>query len=122
MWITDRRAAQVPIFDTRKHSLMTFLPIPAKDCMPVYWIWQKSAFILGGLFLPIEVYPAWLQKIAFWSPFSAMMHGPGRMAFGWQPEEAGLIALKLIAWLGIGSALVIWTQRRGLRVLDINGG
>ncbi len=93
-----------------------------QDCMPVYWIWQKASFILGGLFLPIDLYPEWLQAVAGWTPFWAMMYGPARMAFGWQPELAAEIAFKLVLWSTIAVFLVSWTQRRGLRALDINGG
>jgi ABC-2 type transport system permease protein len=93
-----------------------------QDCSPIYWIWQKAAFVLGGLMLPLEIYPSWLREIALWTPFSALMYGPGRMAFGWQPELAGLVALKLVCWGGVATACLIWIYRRGLRVLDVNGG
>ena len=41
------------------------------DTSPVYWIWQKLAFVLGGLLLPLELYPEWLRVIARFSPFPA---------------------------------------------------
>ena len=34
------------------------------DTSPVYWIWQKLAFVLGGLLLPLELYPDWLRALA----------------------------------------------------------
>ena len=93
-----------------------------QDCSPVYWIWQKSAFILGGLLLPLEVYPAWLREIALWTPFSALMHGPGRLAYGWQPDLVMTVAAKLCFWGLVASLLMTFAYRRGLRVLDHNGG
>jgi ABC-2 type transport system permease protein len=104
------------------HAAIGLTSLWLQDCSPVYWIWQKAAFILGGLLLPLEVYPAWLREIALWTPFSALMHGPGRMAFGWQPELAALVALKLVGWGVVSTLLVTWIYRRGLRALDINGG
>ena len=53
-----------------------------QDASPVYWIWQKFNFVLGGLILPLSLYPEWLQKVAYLSPFSALLNGTGRCAFG----------------------------------------
>lgn len=104
------------------HATIGLCAVWLQDCSPVYWIWQKCAFVLGGLMLPLEVYPAWLREIALWTPFSALMHGPGRMAFGWQPELAGLVAAKLVFWAAVATALVVVVERRALRALDVNGG
>ncbi len=93
-----------------------------QDCAPVYWIWQKLAFILGGLLLPLEIYPDWLRELAFWTPFSALMHGPGRMAFGWDPAFAAEVALRLLLWGGAGAGALAWTYRRALPARGGNGG
>jgi ABC-2 type transport system permease protein len=104
------------------HAAVGLCAVWLQDCAPVYWIWQKCAFILGGLLLPLEVYPDWLREIALWTPFSALMHGPGRMAFGWQPEVAGVIALKLLFWGFVAAVLLAWVHGRAMRALDVNGG
>ena len=104
------------------HTTIGLLAFWLQDSSPVYWIWQKFAFILGGLMLPLEIYPAWLRTIAEWTPFSALMYGPGRMAFGFDPTFAALVACKLIGWGIVASALLVWVYRRALRVLDVNGG
>jgi ABC-2 type transport system permease protein len=92
------------------------------DCAPVNWVWQKAAFLLGGLFVPLELYPHWLRALALASPFATMLYEPGRMAFGFEPAHAALIAAKLLAWMLAVSALLAVTFRRGLRVLDVHGG
>ncbi len=104
------------------HAAIGLCAVWLQDCSPVYWIWQKCAFILGGLLLPLEIYPDWLREFALWTPFAAMMHGPGRMAFGWQPEVAGIVALKLLFWATVATVFVVWLYGRALRALDVNGG
>ena len=104
------------------HAAIGLCAVWLQDCSPVYWIWQKCAFVLGGLMLPLEVYPGWLREIALFTPFSALMHGPGRMAFGWQPELALQVAGRLVFWGVVASVLVVWVERRALRALDVNGG
>ena len=44
-----------------------------REIGPFYWIWEKFLFVLGGLILPLVAYPLWLQKIAYWTPFPALL-------------------------------------------------
>jgi len=104
------------------HAAIGLTSVWITDSSPVYWIWQKCAFILGGLMLPLEVYPAWLRNIALLSPFAALLNGPGRMAFGWQPELALEIALQLVFWAVVSTATLVWVYGRARRALEVSGG
>ena len=93
-----------------------------QDVQPLYWIWQKLLFVLGGLILPLDLYPGWLRTVADWTPFPWLLYGPGRTALHFEAGFAGETAVLLLAW-GTGAAfLLAWVHRRGLRVLDVNGG
>lgn len=50
-----------------------------EEVMPVYLIYQKLLFTIGGLFLPLEMFPVWLQKIAGWLPFRFIANAPARV-------------------------------------------
>jgi ABC-2 type transport system permease protein len=104
------------------HAAIGLTSVWLKDSSPVYWIWQKCAFILGGLMLPLEVYPPWLREIAEVTPFSALMNGPGRMAFGWQPRVALLVGAQLLVWSAVATALLAWVNARARRALEVSGG
>lgn len=43
------------------------------DASPLGWVWQKSHFVLGGLMLPLAIYPEWLVRIARWTPFPGLL-------------------------------------------------
>jgi ABC-2 type transport system permease protein len=92
------------------------------DTSPVFWIWQKLAFMFGGLLLPLDVYPGWLQRVAAWTPFAAMINGPGRMALGFEPLVAARLACELTAWLLVGAVGLRWLSARALRAIDGHGG
>jgi ABC-2 type transport system permease protein len=92
------------------------------DASPVQWVWQKSSFVLGGLFVPLSLYPSWLRTLALMTPFSALLHGPGSMVFGFDPRAAVHTALKLVAWIAVATVLLVVLHRRGLRVVNIHGG
>lgn len=92
------------------------------DTSPLFWIWQKLAFMLGGLLLPLEVYPEWLRRLASWTPFGAMLNGTGRMAFGFDPAAAVVVAGNLAAWLVMGALVASLLWGRAQRALDGYGG
>lgn len=93
-----------------------------QDAGAVYFVWQKLMFVLGGMILPLAVYPAWLRAVAEWTPFAAMLSGPGRLAFAPDLGVAATSAALLVLWLAVAAALLAFLHRRGARVLDVNGG
>jgi ABC-2 type transport system permease protein len=42
-------------------------------------IYHRAMMLLGGLLVPIEIYPLWLQAIVRRLPFASMIYTPGRM-------------------------------------------
>jgi ABC-2 type transport system permease protein len=92
------------------------------DTSPVMWIWSKLVFVLGGLFLPLEIYPDWLRAVARYTPFSAMLWGPARMAFGWAPRLALGTAAELIGWNLLLLGVLVWLGRRAAARLTVHGG
>jgi ABC-2 type transport system permease protein len=93
-----------------------------QDCSPLYWMWQKASFVLGGLFLPLALYPAWLRLIAQWSPFSAIIGGPASMLIDPSPTLFGLLALKLLACIVLALHALDAVYTRALRRIELNGG
>ena len=53
--------------------------------------------MLGGMFVPLALYPEWLRALALWLPFSAMIAGPGSMVLTLDPALFLLVAVKLAA-------------------------
>ncbi len=104
------------------HAVIGISAFWLQDVSPVYWIWQKAAFVLGGLLLPLELYPDWLRQLAAWTPFPPLLNGPGRMAFGLAPERAAETAGAIALWGGLTALALALLYRRGLRALDVNGG
>jgi len=104
------------------HTLIGVLAFWLHDVSPIYWVWQKLTFILGGLMLPLEIYPEWLRALALASPFSAVLHGPGRLAFGLDAELAAFTAARIVVWAAIAAALLALVYQRALRQLEVNGG
>jgi ABC-2 type transport system permease protein len=92
------------------------------DCTSVYLIWQKLCFALGGLMVPLSIYPDWLRQLALCSPCAALLYGPGQLmmapdwslAFGW--------ASTLVGWGAAFLLVVLWLEHRGRKTLTLHGG
>jgi len=92
------------------------------ECTGIYLIWQKCNFILGGLMLPLSIYPHWLRSVTDWSPFPALLYGAGSLVMAPDPARALHLLLELCGWGALGVCIVLGLERRGRRILDIHGG
>lgn len=93
-----------------------------EDISAFQWIYQKLAFILGGLLIPLDFYPAWLRTIATALPFSAMTYAPARLFV--EPELSGFFAVMGMQaiWLLVFVGVLSLTYRRSVAALTVNGG
>ena len=93
-----------------------------QDVAPVYWVWQKLMFVLGGLMLPLDLYPAFIQRAAAFTPFPLLLAAPASFMLGTPLVSPGPLAGALVFWSGITAFTVSWTFRRAVSTVTINGG
>jgi ABC-2 type transport system permease protein len=84
-----------------------------------WFLYQKLVFVLGGMLIPLEVLPGWLQAITSVLPFRAMAYAPARIASG-HLEPALLV--QQAAWLVALSWLAAVVFGAGERRLQVVGG
>jgi len=89
---------------------------------PFHWIWEKLLFTLGGLMLPLAVYPDWLQKIARFTPFPAILGDRSALAVDFTWSNVLSVTSVLLFWGVLGSCCLILLYRKGLRIVNIEGG
>lgn len=92
------------------------------DCTPVYLVWQKLMFVLGGLMVPLSLYPEWLRALALHLPFATVLYGPGQLVLPGSPALALRLLLELGAWLAAGAVGLAVLERRARRVIELHGG
>ncbi len=104
------------------NALIGLAAFITEEVTPFTWIYQKMVFVLGGMLIPLDFYPVWLQNIVYKLPFAAMMYIPARLFV--QPTwERFWRAMSIqIFWLFILGGLLVLFYRLGLRRLAINGG
>jgi ABC-2 type transport system permease protein len=135
-WMVDRGASVPPLAIARAVAFGTAAAVVLTeynvivglgafwlgDIAPVYWIWQKLIFVLGGLLLPLPMYPGLVVTIARATPFPAMLTGPASFVLAAPFFDARVLVLALAGW-GLAAAVVATALfRRAARALQVNGG
>jgi ABC-2 type transport system permease protein len=92
------------------------------DATPLYWVLGKLLFVLGGLMLPLELYPHWLQTIAKLTPFPYLLAGPAGFLIHAPGYGAFTLAACLVAWAAVLWLLVELLFWRATRALQLSGG
>jgi ABC-2 type transport system permease protein len=93
-----------------------------EDTLPIVWLQNKFLLTIGGTFIPLELFPAWLAGVARALPFASVQYAPARAFVGASPEQlVGLIAGQLV-WLLIAWALVQLMFTQATRRLVAHGG
>lgn len=73
---------------------------------------QVAAFCSGSI-LPLEMYPAWLRELLFFTPFPYMTWVPAKILAGSYPDVLQATAVT-VGWILVGAALSLALWRRGL--------
>jgi ABC-2 type transport system permease protein len=63
------------------YFMLALIEVWGPYARPAMWISQKCAFLFGGLILPLQLYPHWMQTLAHFTPYPAMLNIPGKIAF-----------------------------------------
>lgn len=93
-----------------------------EDTYAFFWIYQKIVFTLGGLFLPLDLFPDTLRRIAASLPFTSIAYLPARLTAGFDlPLFASTIGTQLV-WLLVLGAIAALVYCGGVRRLNVNGG
>lgn len=93
-----------------------------QEVSPFNWIWEKLLFALGGLILPLAVYPLWIQKIAQFTPFPAILGQRSALAIDFSLSEALNVMISLLFWGLLALGCLSFLYRKGIKMLNIGGG
>jgi ABC-2 type transport system permease protein len=103
-------------------SIIGLLAFVTEDTQSFRIIYQKFVFILGGLMIPLDFLPSWLQNIARVLPFNLTTYAPAKLfvAFSWA-QFWQVLGLQLL-WLALLGALLYRQYQWATQRLAVNGG
>lgn len=106
-------------FFTAAIGLLSFW---VEDTSALFWIYQKAIFILGGMLVPLEVYPAWLSNIVVWLPFSFFTYFPSKLFVMFSTDVFITTIIGQLAWIVVSIMFVVLIYDAGLRKVQMHGG
>ena len=94
----------------------------AEDTTSFLFIYDRFLMILGGLLLPLDLFPGVLEPIARALPFAVVIYQPARMFV--DPDGGRLVAVlaQQLVWLAVATLLAGGLFRYAVRRLQSNGG
>ncbi len=103
------------------YSIVGILSFWIEDVNPLYWIVDKAVMILGGAYLPIGMFPPFMQLLARYSPFGATYFASQTVYDDWSQRCLLTVMIQLFWVVTCGSTLMFLYGRARAR-LSVNGG
>jgi ABC-2 type transport system permease protein len=92
-----------------------------EDINPVFWVVDKAVMILGGSYLPLALFPAFMQKVALYSPFGAVQFITHTVYVSWSSQWWIALAMQAFWIITLGIVLhVLFIAAR--EKVSVNGG
>lgn len=85
-------------------------------------IYDRAMWILGGLLLPLELFPGALRSVAGVLPFRYAINGPARLFVQFDGHYFLRLLLHQGLWLGVFGLAVALLYRTGMKRVAVNGG
>lgn len=104
------------------HTAIGLTAFIFQDSSPIFWVWQRCSFLFGGMLLPLDFYPSYLQTIASVLPFASLLYKPANLLLHFSVGEFLFTVGAIVFW---GASAVFLTYRlyeRLMRSLKVNGG
>jgi ABC-2 type transport system permease protein len=110
------------VLDFCMASSIGLLAFVTEDTFSFRLVYQKLMFILGGLLIPLDFLPEWLQRIAYLLPFSQVTYAPAKLFVAFDVRLLlETVSLQLV-WIFITGLILFLQYRWATRRLVVNGG
>jgi ABC-2 type transport system permease protein len=94
-----------------------------EDTLPFFWIYSKMAFILGGLFMPIDFYPEWLRRFSQFLPFRDSVYSVAQASLqAYTTGDFWILLSRQLGWAIAGFLVASVLYRTGVTRLEARGG
>lgn len=92
-----------------------------EDIQPIQNVYEKAAMVLGGAYIPVALFPHWLQVIATYTPFGLAYAATRVVSPQWEHEWLYVCSAQCV-WILLSGAMMWWMYQRSLVRVTIHGG
>jgi len=93
-----------------------------EDTTGLYLLYSRMTMILGGMLIPIELFPDQWQRVVRSLPFSAMVYGPAHLFVSPSWSGLGELLLRQIIAVAVFATIVAFVYHKAQRRIFANGG
>jgi ABC-2 type transport system permease protein len=93
-----------------------------EEVRPLHWIYSKLLMSVGGMFLPLDMFPAWLRRISNVLPFRLIIYAPARTFVAFDVDLFRRALAGQIVYIAILAVILTLAWRRGQRRVVVHGG
>lgn len=93
-----------------------------EETSPIAFIQDRLLMLLGGMMLPLEIFPAVLRTISAWLPLSMIIYAPARLLVGESALRPWAILATQLGWLALAAVVCCAILRAGVKRVNVNGG
>jgi ABC-2 type transport system permease protein len=102
--------------------LIGLLSFWVEDISGYEWLYAKSKMLLGGMLIPLAIFPDWLAAIAQKLPFALLFYIPASLAINFEEGKFLEYLGMQIFWVLVIGSVVIYTFKKGVKHVTTNGG
>jgi len=93
-----------------------------EEVIGLHLLFDKLKWILGGMLIPVQLYPDAVRRLVDWLPFRHMIGGPAELFVHFSWAGAADLLLHQALWLIVFGLVCTGIYRLGVRRVDLNGG
>jgi ABC-2 type transport system permease protein len=110
------------LIGTTLQAIIGLLAFWFEEVLPFWWIIQKLVFVVGGMFIPIDIYPDWLARIARYTPFAFAAYWPATTFVDFSTERVVTTLVGQLAYIILFGLAAVGLFRVAVRKLQAHGG
>lgn len=103
-------------------AMVGLLAFWVEEVLGIHLLFDRLKWILGGMLIPVELYPEAVRRVVDWLPFRQMIGGPAELFVHFAWEGALALLLQQALWLVVFGLICTAIYRLGVRRVDLNGG
>ena len=93
-----------------------------EEVRPFFWIYNKLLMSVGGMFLPLDMFPGWLRRISDLLPFRFIIYAPARTFVSFDLDFFLRALLGQIAYIVLMAGVLAVVWHWGKRRVVAHGG
>jgi len=99
-----------------------FLAFWVEDVSPFFLVYSRLQMLLGGMIVPITLFPPFLRKLSEWLPFRFMVYAPAKLFVNCDMSQALSLMAEQFTLCLLLFLIGMSVYRKGVKRLDVNGG